>query len=281
MKNLFFYNAYHNGDIHYSREFVKDIMSKLNIPNVCYLHNNNKSILKDLNISYTHLNNYNICDTQKQIIEIGDNLFINTWVGQLGSKYLKQDCTIYSNYEMYKDIYKQLNIEIEDLDFYLPQIDFSKIDNKNIIDAFVNKYEDKKKILVCNGNVFSGQCPNFSFDNIVKKLQTLSNEYIFILTNDSDITNVFFTKYITKLDYDLNEISYLSTKCDIIVGRASGPHAFTHIKQNYFNENKTFIAFTSKRSEGNWYNSEICDQEWSNDFSEENIYNVIKNKMKL
>ena len=37
--NLYFYNYWHNGDIHYSREFVKDIISKTNFDNYFYAHN--------------------------------------------------------------------------------------------------------------------------------------------------------------------------------------------------------------------------------------------------
>ena len=54
------------------------------------------------------------------------------------------------------------------------------------------------------------------------------------------------TEYITKAQdkFDLNEISYLSLFCDTIIGRASGPYVFTQVKENLYNPNKTFLAFT-------------------------------------
>jgi hypothetical protein len=42
MKNLIFFNYFHNGDIHVSREFVKDILNKTNFNNHIYYHHNSK-----------------------------------------------------------------------------------------------------------------------------------------------------------------------------------------------------------------------------------------------
>jgi hypothetical protein len=48
---------------------------------------------------------------------------------------------------------------------------------------------------------------------------------------------------------DLNEISYLSTFCDIIVGRSSGPFTFSNVKENIFDGNKAFLCFGEKETD--------------------------------
>jgi hypothetical protein len=46
---------------------------------------------------------------------------------------------------------------------------------------------------------------------------------------------------------DLNEISYLSKFCDIIVGKNSGPYIYCMTEENINDPNKTIIVF-NKRS---------------------------------
>jgi hypothetical protein len=253
-------------------------MKKTEVDEYVYHHSNKSNLLKDIeNLNYS--NNLSM-DRQSQIIRNHDTIYINTWIGQCGSKYLLKDCSMYSNYEMYKDIYKQLSINIEDMEYYLPSIDFTKCNTKNI-DTFLFE-NNNKKVLVCNGSVLSGQCPNFDLGNIIIELSKLYNNVDFILTNKINYTsnNIFFTDDIIKCEYsDLNEISYLSTMCDIIIGRASGPHAFTHIKDNYCDNNKTFLSLTDKILEGNWYNIDVCNQLWTNDYNKDNIINIIKNNL--
>jgi len=69
----------------------------------------------------------------------------------------------------------------------------------------------------------------------------------FITTHQiqSDIENLFFTGDITKLnEFDLNEVSYLSTFCSTLIGRNSGPHVFTQVKQNCMDDKKKLLSFT-------------------------------------
>lgn len=273
---VIFYNNFHNGDIHYSREFVKDIMKKLPENEYYYSHRNHNNLLKDIK----NIRHINVPLDNSSQIQFKDNMIlINTWIGQCSAKYLTQDCSLYSNYNMYQDIYKLLGIEIENIEFYIPSIDFCFVE-KNGIDNFSFK---SKKVLICNGTIYSDQCPPFSFDYCINILSDKFSDIDFILTSESTIKkdNVHYTSNIIKINgNDLNEIAYLSTQCNVIVGRASGPHAFTHIKENFNNPDKIFISFTYKKNEGMWYDNNICQQIWSDDFSGQNIIKVIENKIK-
>ena len=72
---------------------------------------------------------------------------------------------------------------------------------------------------------------------------------------------------------DLNEISYLSTFCDVIIGKESGPFAFCTIKDNLMNENKTFINFCD-RNDWVWFPYGNCKYKWSNNYN--SMYDIIK-----
>ena len=80
-----------------------------------FLLNSLHSLIKDIdNLKYGNDLSMN---RQSQIIRSHDTIYINTWIGQCGSKYLLKDCSMYSNYDMYKDIFEQLSIDIEDIDY--------------------------------------------------------------------------------------------------------------------------------------------------------------------
>jgi hypothetical protein len=272
--NVYFFNNYHNGDVFYSKEFIKDIKNKLGI-NHYYCHNNDFSILKDVDVDqirkYTPHN-----DTS--VIQIGDDLYINTWIGQQNFKYLTYGCSLKSNYILFCDIYNQLNISINPMEFYIPTVDFQKIETKNI-DNFIQS--NKRYVLVCNNSVWSGQSENFDFDPIIDYLSNIYPNITFIMTNDSFLqkSNIITVNNILNYSNNLLEISYLSTKVDVIIGRASGPFCFTHIKENMENPNKIFICFSYYENESKWILDKNCQakQYWSNIFDDLFIRKYLKN----
>lgn len=275
--NIYFYNNFHNGDVFYSKEFVRDIKNKIGSDHY-YIHLNDFSILKDFDIKQIR----DITpDKTLSVSKKYDKLYINTWIGQQSSKYLKYNCSLKSNYLLYSDIYKTLELEIEPISFYIPSVDFTKIININ------NYFYNKKSVLICNNDVHSGQSVNFDFDPIIDKISDIFKDVEFIITNNTKIIkpNVINASHIIGLNYNnLLEISYLSTKTDTIIGRASGPYCFTHIRDNMNNPNKTFIAFSNDENEGKWVSEteSQAKQYWSNNYNIEYITNyiqeIIKNK---
>lgn len=257
---IYFYNTFHNGDVHYSRSFIRDIMNKIN-DNFCYLHNNNPNILKDLpklsqDNSFISFENWNLVTKYPityydQIIRDNNNLYINTWVGQqnwmtkngLNRNRDNRYCSLYSYYELFEDIYKELSLPINNIDEYIPDIDFHYIEKNNINNfLFLNK-KFSKKVLLVNNEPRTVRIP-IDFSTVTEKLSTKYPEVLFILTNKINIEkeNVAYTSDIIGLACDLNEISYLSKFCDIIVGRPSGPYCFCMIKDNF--NDKFFITIS-------------------------------------
>ena len=97
-KNVVFYNNYHNGDIHYSREFIKFFINNIHSKNYYYIHPNDPRILLDVKRltiktpieivekwEKLELNTYKK-DKETNILRYTDTLYINTWIGKINWK---------------------------------------------------------------------------------------------------------------------------------------------------------------------------------------------------
>jgi len=286
--NIVFYNWGHNGDIHYSKEFVKDLIKKIKAP-AFYQTKCNKNILKDVNVEVVPFSMDRFIEHEILFENTKNNLFINTWIGSSNRVYLiNGGCCLDGNYKKYQKIYDSLNLKIEKKIYYIPEINFNLILKDNI-DIFLSKYVDVKKILFCNGNVLSGQAINFNMNDIILELANKYKDCLFILTDSSNPLNkdnIKYTKDIINIrDNDLNEISYISTFCDIIIGRGSGPYCFSTIKSNLLNKNKIFIGFTNLIEDAKWANNielniDGAEQIWYNQNDKNVIIEIIENKIK-
>lgn len=247
MKAICFFNHYHNGDLFYNKEFVRDIMSKIPTQ-YYYAHTKDKKILSDLNIQPAGLS----APDKIRMFEAKDQniVCVNTWIGSYFDLY-PGECTLRFNYRMFQDIYNDLNkifetsIKPEPIEHYLAKVDYSKFDVSSI-DEYL-KTDSNKKILFSNGPGLSGQCSyNGDMSDIITDIAKKNRDKTFIATQrfHSEESNVKFTSDIINVQgSDLNEISYLSRFCDVIIGKDSGPFCFTHTEENLMNPNKTFLSF--------------------------------------
>ena len=225
-------------------------MNKTDFENPVYYHSNSSTILKDININQRRFDNSIIFNNDDLFGEDEDNIYINTWF-HLNHGFKYYQCTIESLYYNFTEIYKFLNIKLEDITYYIPKIDFNKFNILNIDKFFENKkYE--KYVFVCNGLTLSGQSDNEILDVYIKILAEKYQDCLFILTekfltNIPMSNNIILSKdIINSTGYnDLNENSYLSTKCDILVGRTSGPSTFSIVVENVLNDNKQDILHLS------------------------------------
>jgi hypothetical protein len=249
MKPIIFFNHYHNGDLFASKAFIKEIVDNVDVK-VYYGHENNPIVLSDINLETVSLPQVNY---KTKFINADDAFYINTWIGSYfdygGAE--KECCTLKFSYDMFDKIYEAINqvystnLKLSSMEDYFPSIDFSKFQLKNI-DTYI-KSDSNKKILFCNGPSMSGQC--LYTGDMKPVIENLASNYpniTFIATQtfDTDIKNIKFTNDIIKLNQcDLNEIGYLSTFCNIIVGRNSGPHCFAANKLNVNDPSKVFYAF--------------------------------------
>ena len=252
LPELTLYNNYHNGDVFYSRVILQQLIQHTNIT---YHHNNTKVLFEDYpnvnEVLIPELNNQKKWDLQKGLI--------NTWIGSEDLKFLRiNDCSFESVKSMLYEILFFYGLPIPDESECLPKINFHNLSNYQEIKDRLSELEKYDKVvLICNNNVMSSQSTNFIFDSVIDFLSEKYNNYLFIVTNNTDINRnnvVDITKF-TKSDCNLLEIGFVSTKCDVIIGRSSGPFCFTHLYENLLDDSKTYISFTNKRSEGIWYSN--------------------------
>jgi hypothetical protein len=275
MKELILYNHFHNGDIFYSRMITQALSKHYDIT---FLHKLTPVLFED-NSEIKELSK-NIDLTLNLHTSSPENGFVNTWIGQYNMKYVNMNnCSFRSNYILLTDICKILNIEVPTEEEVLPVVNYEKVNNINNVikdvDELKTKYE--KLIFISTGPVHSAQSSNFDFTPIIRHISLLYKNYCFIVTTDMTNMNenVINASKLTQKTPDLLLLSYISTKCDVIIGRSSGPYCFTHVKENLLNPNKTFISFSRTLDEGMWYDKSIAKNIWSNNYDPNNIIKTI------
>ena len=289
MKTLYFTNFNcHNGDLHYYREFIKDIINKTDFDNYYLLEKKSSSkLLLDIpKINFWELNEN--CFIDQTYYKINQDVYINIhfvrtnplyYFALKDNEWLLYKSLLEAYYKYYSFIYNKLNIQLSEKNLYIPEIDYSKYEISNI-DNYIQQ-NDKFKVLICNGKVLSAQS-DISLDEIIINLSDLHPNIDFILTKKIDTIkeNILFTDDIIKCQLpDLNEISYLSTYCNIIVGRASGPYCYTLTKSNFNDPYKTFIAITTSYIMAFYSEFSKSDRILITNDNSDNIFNVINEEV--
>ena len=84
--------------------------------------------------------------------------------------------------------------------------------------------------------------------SIIETLATKYPDDAFVATElfETKHTNIYFTDAIFKKNCDMCEISYLSTKVNVIVGKNSGPFTYANTKQNLQDPSKKLVCFSHK-----------------------------------
>ena len=139
-----------------------------------------------------------------------------------------------------------IDISKDPKDFF-PTIDYSKYD----IGATKKWLENNtgKKVLIENGQVLSGQAHNFNMTEVIAKVAANHKDTTFILSNHGNVglpNNCIYADKIIqkKCKSDLNEISFLGTYCDVIIGKASGVFSFCLTQQNLFERQAKYLCFS-------------------------------------
>ena len=101
--NIYFCNAFHNGDIHYSRTFISNIINDIS------------EIYPDTNFHARPTAEHAV---RTRFIVREENIYINTWVGCWKNPPIDSDtytsvspggCTISANESLYRDIYEDIS----------------------------------------------------------------------------------------------------------------------------------------------------------------------------
>lgn len=225
-----------------------------------YWHFNHPKVNLDLQIPL--VNTPHNLDKNAHFMWEGEVVGINTWIGVWGDIFnTHQGVNMFSLYESWENIFEKFDLKLrDDPESYLPRIDYSFFNLENI-DKFVSV--PRKRILFCNGKPMSGQSFDSDMGDIINMFAEKYLDIDFICTQKfpTKALNVLFTDDIIndKQEFftgvnpywfdkpmnicDLNEISYLSTKCDAIVGKNSGPFVFCETYDNLKDESKVIVSF--------------------------------------
>lgn len=261
--NIYFVNHFHNGDLHLSRGLVRFMKEKFPQFKYHYAHQCDAKVIKDLGMQHVNKRNIPMFKDRFGSNLVGDKLYLNTWYAAHGNKYFNAWGIVFDVlYYLFDDYLKahfntnfdELKVDPKDL---MPSIDFSKYETSNVDNFFKDK-KYKKYIMFCNCNSLSGQAANFSFAPAIKYFSKIYPNYGIIYTNTdktiANASNVYsVSKIIGNIGNDLNECSYISEKCDFIVGKSSGPYTFAMTKKNMLESNKTMISFSSIGGANNKY----------------------------
>ena len=118
----------------------------------------------------------------------------------------------------------------------------------------------------------------------IKQWSETHKDVTFLITNKTNINadNVFYTGDVIGDvgGCDLNEIGYISSVCDVIVGRSSGPFTFAQNKITLDDSSKTFVSFTDKKNESVITFLGKATKIWSNDYSHQNVFQTVSDTIK-
>jgi len=253
---LVFFNHYNNGDCFINREYVRDIISKLDAREVYYAHKNHTSITQDLSV--THISLADLPGQVHQGLRIAydpgsSTMYVNTWVGATVPRYFNwgQHANFVILSRIWQDYYQELNLTVNgDYAEYLPNISFDSYDLE-FVDRWIDLSRSVPVILICNGHQQSGQSRLGDMGIVLKNLAHEFPDRIFLSCHRLDLTesNVFYTDDIFGSSTgNLPHISYISQHADLIVGKNSGPFTFAHTQTNLNNADKTFLCFSDDRT---------------------------------
>jgi hypothetical protein len=255
MKRLTVYNHFGLGDTFESREFILDWMHTLGLA-TCDVETHFPAVFEDLPQIVTkpvaaHRNPH------QHLSRRAGHIILNSWIGALnGNTTPKGDfvinpgvgCTVDNIHRMHAKYMRWLGLNgmKKPVAEYLSNIDYSKVALGGVPD-FVELLSTQRLILICNGRTGSMHAENFSMARMVELLPESRHIFIFTQREPCARQDVFFTDDITQRPEggsDFNAISYLSTFCDLIVGRCSGAQMPCETKRNWMDPSKTLLSFT-------------------------------------
>lgn len=304
ISKICFINDAHNGDLVASKQFVQTFIQDFPNYEYGYIHKKHKKVLLDLPLTFLGNKFPNMPRAYKFYIE-QDTLYINIWIGcylfwmcdktekPFGIDFPQLSGINWINYNIswnyiYDVCNRIFNTNVKRNQNFLNFPHNINYNYYNCLPAyiFIQKNANKRKILFSNGLVESGQT-NIN-DDMSDRINYVAEKYpndIFLCTRrfKTKFKNVYFTDDIIQdsSGCDLNEISFLSEYCDIIIGKNSGPFLFTNNFTNLMNKNKKFLCF------GNYYEDSFlykldypCSFKFVNDVSKEIMLKEIEDILK-
>ena len=261
-----FYNAYHNGDIHVSRQFVKYVIEHVPAESYTYFHRNSERLLLDIpELTARPFGECQGFDGNSRSQNVDGTIVLNTWY-VVSPVFPQNSCNLNSLYHLFKDHFAQhFTYQLtEPSQYFIPTIDFHYYSTDSCRRYLDSCVDYRLKVLVCNDDPKSGQS-NVSGAKLTEAVRAVAakhSDVLFLFTKKQALQesrqplfNVCYTPDIIGLPAyvtNLNENAYVSTRCDVVIGLASGAYTFSYIQDNLLNPDKTMVCFTTEERIGRW-----------------------------
>jgi hypothetical protein len=255
MGNIIFYNHWHYGDLFSTRGVVADIKRQLPDYTFHYAHRKNPRAIIDLVETLDSEDCESVLtsvDQWKRFANDDDTILINTWVGSYMGLWPNTHPSYISHHRIYREMYgnirQNFGIDLqlsEDVWDYVPEINYSHYHEPT---AQMQKELVGNVYLFCNSEVASKQSSMDNMKSIIEYVADNHKDDTIVATErfETKCQNVIFTSDLFTTSCDLCDISLLSTKVNLIVGKNSGPFTYANTKQNLLDKNKVFVNFSHK-----------------------------------
>lgn len=287
LRKLCFFNFLHNGDIFTGKGYAQAIMRAY--PGIDYAYalgagpgtagiaryehalRTNHYAIKDLRCQLTTTDDLPPeLDWYERFLVYDGWLLVNTWIGAYADEVLKAG-EVHANYpnlqRMWSLIFDEVNSTMgmnlrmpEDVWAAVPTTDWS-VYNCALADAHVDTHPATRRLLFCNGPVRSAQSA-WGGNDMHEVIETLAGQHpdwdmLCTRPFPTSLPNVHFTDDIfLEQPCDINEIGYLSTRCDLIWGKVSGPYIYCHVPENIFDPRTVFFSSSDRPSDSLPYGCE-------------------------
>jgi hypothetical protein len=291
-QRIVFFSHWNNGDVYLTRPLVRFLMKALPGRKFSYAHTCAPDMLADIDgLEYDPSPLARLPNQPRWGIDApSSTVYINMWVGQIGTYYvfLPQFGGSHSialvQYVFAEQMRDLFYLDAPPVTQCIPVVDYKRFFIGEI-DKFVAQ-DRRRKILISNGKVLSGQAQNFDFTPIVDHLSRKFPDLLFIPTAPMNLPrpNVIQSADIIKKGRpDLNETGYLSMFCDVIVGRSSGPYTFS-VNPHNLSLPKKFVCFCNRQGEATYglddpiFNAK-CSFTYSNNYDPASMIRIIEQSL--
>jgi hypothetical protein len=256
VEKVYFYNHFGNGDIFESLEFVKEWMEILGDREYFYAHGKPAKIIWELE----GVTSMNVTEEMQPMRAIHFNdetksMFINTWIGRDGRYVLPGIGVVVERlWRMHNDMLSSIGCRplSKPIIEYVPNLNYELYPDCINVEYWMRaEAKHRRLFLIDNGNVQSNQAKNFDFTPIIEEVAKQQYDDFFITTHSTGLglPNIWETSEIirSKDGFDLPEVSFLSRFSDGSIGRNSGPHVYTQVRDNWLDPDYKFLSFTYKQ----------------------------------
>ena len=300
---IIFYNTHSYGDIIFTRGIVNWIAAHLSTDNnIFYYHTKDLRSIplhkRVIEMKYSLSIDMKLYGVLKNDLSIkhclikDDEILINTmmYASKAFNKRNNNDifCPKHMNTESVKlkadEIVDFINSKLktnipypEEIDLLPSRTEICK--NKNIIDTKFKNLNYKNKVLICNGDTFSGQSLNVNLYELLLPIIEKNSNVLFVFTEKKNFNNIENVLFIDELcsKNTIGDVEYLSKYTNIIIGRSSGPSHACFNKENCYIDEKKIIELTTDYDRAFFHKKGNAKYFWSDDFSQDGLCKMLEN----